>query len=169
VKVILLTEENKDSSSGGNMTGKDINAKRVFALNPGVVICNKVRIARSRLIDIERDCVITSGDDLARLGSAFEQIISSRQKLRKLPKDAGLTLRKVSLRPAVRPQGEYLRFLGVAGQLQYAYEEAPWLHGRRFDNRKKVNVHQVQLLVEGAGYEVRSPTEYLGCLKRKTR
>jgi transcriptional regulator with XRE-family HTH domain len=145
------------------MTGSEIRSKRMSEGIPGAIVCARAGMGRNRLSDIERDYVIASDDELARLDSAIEQIISSRQKLGKLAKDAWLTLREVQLRPALRPQDHCLRSLGVAAQVGEAYEVGP--HGLRFDSPRKMSSHQAQLLVEG---EVRSPTGRLRYLKTRT-
>ena len=64
--------------------------------------------------------------------------------------------------PAARPMSTSP---GAAGLLGEVYE-VRWPDGRRFDSRRRVNAHQVQLLIEsGMCDEVRSPTGLLRYLK----
>jgi transcriptional regulator with XRE-family HTH domain len=58
-----------------------LKTKRTTAGIPGSVLCKKLRIARSRLSDIERGYIVAQEEELARIDSALDDLIRAKRKI----------------------------------------------------------------------------------------
>jgi transcriptional regulator with XRE-family HTH domain len=66
-----------------------IKAKRTAAGIAGNIICKKIRMARSRLSDIERGYVMPSHEELARIATALDELIEAKSFLERMAASVG--------------------------------------------------------------------------------
>jgi transcriptional regulator with XRE-family HTH domain len=66
-----------------------LKTKRTSAGIPGVVLCMKLGIARSRLSDIERGYVSATPEDLARIDVALEDLIRAKSAMQQTAAELG--------------------------------------------------------------------------------
>jgi hypothetical protein len=71
------------------VTGSEIRAKRVAAGISGVILCVKADIGRTRLSGIERETILASPDEAARIETALEQLILAKQECNRLAASMG--------------------------------------------------------------------------------
>jgi transcriptional regulator with XRE-family HTH domain len=74
------------------MNGPELRSKRQAAGIPGHAICQRTRIARSRLCGIELGYVPSSPEELRRISDALDEVISGKTKLAKQARALGLAV-----------------------------------------------------------------------------
>jgi transcriptional regulator with XRE-family HTH domain len=79
------------------MIGNELRAKRAAAGIDGHTVCLRAKISRSRLSDVELDRVTAKLDELQRIASALDSIISERTQIAALAAEHGLSLAGVGL------------------------------------------------------------------------
>ena len=71
------------------MTGEQLRLKRVAAKISGYVVCERARIGRGRLSEIECGRVSPSADELTRIDRVITELIQARQKVAELAAEVG--------------------------------------------------------------------------------
>lgn len=71
------------------ITGTQLRAKRNAAGIAGSLVCVKTGIARSRLSDIERDYVVASEDEIARIDAALDELARAKRKIAAVAEEEG--------------------------------------------------------------------------------
>ena len=71
------------------MIATEIRSKRIEAGIPGYVLCLKARVARTRLSDIERNYVVPSQQELARIQAALMELIQAKQRMKAIAAECG--------------------------------------------------------------------------------
>jgi transcriptional regulator with XRE-family HTH domain len=66
-----------------------IKAKRTAAGIAGNIICKHIRMARSRLSDIERGYVTPSPEELSRIDGALDELIAAKSFLDRVAASVG--------------------------------------------------------------------------------
>ena len=74
------------------MNGKKLRLKRVAAEITGHAVCQRARIPRSRLSDIENAHVTATPDEIQRIEAAIDDIIATRAQVESMAAAAGLSL-----------------------------------------------------------------------------
>lgn len=71
------------------MTPQELRSKRMALALPGLVVCARAGIGRSRLSDIERGLVVPRPDELTRLSQAIESLATAQARMRKVAAEVG--------------------------------------------------------------------------------
>jgi transcriptional regulator with XRE-family HTH domain len=71
------------------ITGIQLRAKRNSAGIAGSLVCVKAGIARSRLSDIEREYVVASEDEVARIDAALDELARAKRKIAAVAAEEG--------------------------------------------------------------------------------
>lgn len=73
-------------------TGEKLRVKRVLAGIPGHAVCQHAGLYRSKLTSIERGYVTATADEFQRIEAAIDQIVHSRQSIRQIATEKGISL-----------------------------------------------------------------------------
>jgi transcriptional regulator with XRE-family HTH domain len=71
------------------MSGSEIKQRRVRAGIPGRLVCARARVDRSRLSHIEREYVVASESELAKISRALDELIQAKRKVVAAAAEAG--------------------------------------------------------------------------------
>ena len=74
------------------MQGHQLRQRRLVNNIPGLVVCGRAGVSRTRLSDIEREYVQPRQEELARLNGALDELIAARQKVAAVAEAVGYPL-----------------------------------------------------------------------------
>jgi transcriptional regulator with XRE-family HTH domain len=71
------------------MSGNELRARRHAAGIPGVLVCRRAAISRSRLSNIERGNISPPPEELTRIAKALDQLIAAKEKINVVAAEVG--------------------------------------------------------------------------------
>ena len=74
------------------MQGHQLRQRRLANNIPGLVVCSRAGVSRTRLSDIEREYVQPRQEELARLNGALDELIAARRKVEAVAAEVGWAL-----------------------------------------------------------------------------